>query len=279
MSDLPISPTITSEWLLCPTYGHLNRRWTPFRHWTPYFAMGHAIHEAIETTLKGTESDQAILAAVTRLSMEYEEQDEWPLDTLEALLRKGIAAMLKKDGGLRYILDHEKVIGTEVKLGREDAHPGEWDDATADLITERGEDFIITDHKNSLKLEARYIQRNLAESEVDWQLWDYAIRAQQKYGRLVTHTRRHLIIFSPTAKSILHETRLNQDVLQSWYRGAQTEWDYIHSLRDKPLEELPMRLPSCTTRYGRCKFWAACHEANRDPEKMSMLYKPRDESL
>ncbi len=275
----PISPSITAEWLLCPTYGRLNRQWTPFSHWTPYFAMGHAIHTAIELILGGKEIGQAVLGAITRLSMEYEEQDEWPLDTLEALLKKGISAMMSKSGGLTQIMANEKVIGTEVKLGRLDAVPGEWDDATADLITERGSDFIITDHKNSLKLDARYIQRNLAESEVDWQLWDYAIRAQQKYGRLVTHTRRHLIIFSPTAKSILHETRLNQEALQAWYRGAQTEWDYIHNLKDKPLEELPMRITSCTTKFGRCRFYAACHTANRDPEKMSMLYKPRDESL
>src|SRR5229473_3095970 len=100
----PISPSITAEWLLCPTYGRLNRQWTPFSHWTPYFAMGHAIHTAIELILGGKEIGQAVLGAITRLSMEYEEQDEWPLDTLEALLKKGISAMMSKSGGLTQIM-------------------------------------------------------------------------------------------------------------------------------------------------------------------------------
>ena len=274
----PISPSRTADFLRCPTYAVLNRKWKAYAHWTPYFAMGHAIHRAIEVLLETPNStaEWASNVAVEKLRSEYEEQDEWPLDALEALLKKGIAAMLKKDGGLRYILDREIIIGTEVKLGNPNAAPGDFDDATADLITERGSDFIITDHKNSLKLESKYIQRNLAESEIDWQMWDYAWRAQQKYGRIVTHTRRHLVIFSPTAKSILHESRLNQDVLQAWHIGALREWEYIWSMIEEPIENVPMRLTSCTTRYGRCPLYAACHTANRDPEKMSLLYKRVD---
>lgn len=213
--------------------------------------------------------------ALDKLRLGYVEQDEWPLETLEALVTKGLKSCLAKDGGLRQILDHEEVIDVEKRLWPTSDQSSRRNSVVIDLITERGQDLIVTDHKTSLKLDAKWVDKNLLESESSWQLWDYAWRVGQYLGKPVTHCRTHLLVLSPRAKSYLHEFRIDQATLERWHVGAMTEWSYIRALQEEAQagETYPMRLTSCHNKYGKCIFYDACHLMNQHPEKMKLFYR------
>lgn len=277
-----LAPTITEDWLRCPTYGHLNRHWEPLGTWQPHKLVGKAFSYALKNALEppgatnvGTPSTpQSPLEVLSTVITEgFIDQDDWPLETLISLASKGLKAALKET--VPQILSNEKVLGTELDVGEQGTEPGQWRNARLDLLTERGSDLIITDHKHSLKLDAQWIPKRLLESEADWQLLTYAWLVQEKLNRPVKRLRRHLIVSSPKAKAYLHEYPLDQDFLQAWHKGAEKEWLYISSLKDLPLQELPMRLPSCYGKYGKCSFYEACHVANRDEAKMAALYQRR----
>lgn len=266
--------------------------WEPLGSWAPHKLVGKAFSQALQAALLpegllilnpapesiaagnlalNTTSPEAILELVIRAG--WQDQDDWPLETLVSLAKKGLKAALKET--VQQILDTETILATELDVGEPGTEPGQWSNARLDLLTERGSDLIVTDHKSALKLDTQWIPKRLIEAEADWQLLTYAWQVQERLNRPVTRLRRHLIVSSPKAKAYLHEYQLDQDFLQAWHRGAEKEWLYISSLKDLPLQELPMRLPSCYGKYGKCAFYEACHVANRDEAKMSVLYQRR----
>lgn len=288
----PLAPTLVEDWLRCPSYGLLNMNWEPLGTWAPHKLVGKAFSLALQQALNpierltlthtptgaviarlapNTASPEAILEQ--SITDGWQDQDDWPLDTLISLAQKGLKAAIKDT--IKTILDTEVVLATELDVGEPGTEPGQWSNARLDLLTERGSDLIVTDHKSALKLDTQWIPKRLIEAEADWQLLTYAWQVQERFKRPVTRLRRHLVVSSPKAKAYLHEYRLDQDFLQAWHRGAEKEWLYISSLKDLPLQELPMRVSSCYGKFGKCAFYEACHVANRDEAKMGVLYQRR----
>lgn len=291
----PIAPTVCMNWLICPSYGYLSKYWEPVGEWTPNRLLGVAVGRGLEVLLgdKRTEAPSPEDAILATLVEGYQEQDNWPLDALQALALKGYRAACKTV--IKDIQEREKVLATELDVGgaRIDLvttrkgftervlKPGEYNnpldivDIEAKAI-EPSVDLIVTDYKTKLQCKPEWVTRDLLESESDWQLWDYAWRVGEYYSRPVTHKRRIIIVLSPTAKAYVHETLVTEAGLNAWLRGAKQEWSYIAALQSPDsftgVTDLPMRTTSCYGRYGKCKFYEACWSAERDPERMKVLY-------
>jgi len=182
-----------------------------------------------------------------------------------------VATALKGyDKGIKNLtscLETEKVIAVEEPLDK-------WN-ARADLITERGSDFIVTDHKVRYKYDARYAPSNQLESEVSWQLWDYAYRVSLKYDRPVTHIRTHFVYLTPSPKSVLHEKAITEQAIENWHLGAEVKWAEWHKLHRGLLIEQPMITINCHNRYGKCEFYDFCWLAEKDEQRAAMLYNKK----
>lgn len=266
----PQSPTSTEKWLRCPTLWKLDRQWTTQGEWRPHMALGAAIGKGLEVMV-GPEPDTALNEALTLLEARFEPNDTWTLDGLTGLVTKALKTV--KETTFAEILEHETIVGAEVEL----------DNGRIDLLTKRGDDFIVTDHKVRLQLKPEYVQKELIASETDWQLWDYAWRTRQTYQTGNIIIRRHMIILSPRMKAWLHPTRLNAEVLDRWSIGADQVWHDMEKAKELVASpnygdygvSLPMNLRECNGRFGKCEFYIACHTCNQDPKLMAALYNPK----
>lgn len=285
MTDLnePLGPSETTDWLRCPTYWHLNKTWQPLGPWKPHMALGAAIGVGLNHLLQQT-PDLAEIEALALLEARFEPSDEWSLEALQGLVVKAIREAAKTT--VKDMLATEKVLGCEVTIGR----------GGLDLVSKRDRvvsdrppsdkanftELIITDHKVSLQMKSEYVLRNLQESEVDWQLWDYAYRAREYYQTNDIIVRRHLGVLTPRTKWYTHETRIKPDVLDRWLDGAGRVWLAMNEVKELQASgfspDLTMNLRECIGRYGRCTFYDACHSCNLDPQRMSMLYTQKERS-
>jgi len=191
------------------------------------------------------------------------ESDEWSLEGLFKLVERGFSVAVSTT--LKNFLEQETVIGTEVPIGE-----GRLDLVTRSKTTKQ---IIITDHKNSIQMKAQYVNQKLAETDLDWQLWDYAWRASNYYGESVTWIRRHLTIMSPKAVSFQHPVKIDPANLEAWAQSASQHWDQMAKHDTMAFDKLPMNWHECINRYGKCPAYDACHVLLRDVSKMETLYE------
>ena len=200
---------------------------------------------------------------------------EWSLEGLRTLVSRGIASAAETT--LAEMLKTEKVVGTEVSIGS----------GRIDLVTApRGlvppapnydvpkEDYlIITDHKTSIQKAPRYIESDFKDIPLNWQLWDYAWRAQSYYGRPVRWIRIHQIILSPRTKCIMSEpSRINPENLEAWASTAQLHWDDMAGDDKRQFKNLRQNYHYCLNKYGPCRAYQACHSFLRDEKQMESVY-------
>ena len=221
--------------------------------------LGKAIGKGLEH-LVGSQPESAVKEALDVIATGFEANDVWTKEALESIT----SSMIKLADRTTYadILQNEVVVGAEVDIGG----------AVIDLLTKQGDLWIVTDHKTKLQLKPDYVQRELVDSETDWQLFDYAWRVMNHYQTENIAIRRHLGIVSPKSKWWLHQKRLNADVLKRWADGANLVWDHMAAVKERSFEPT-MRLLECVGRFGKCPMYEACHTYNQDPNMMEALYE------
>ena len=194
--------------------------------------------------------------------------EEWSLEGLSTLVSRGITSAAETT--LAEMLQTEKVVGSEVSIGS----------GRIDLVTKPaglgsiGEDYlIITDHKTSIQKAPRYIESDFKDIPLNWQLWDYAWRAQSYYGRPVRWIRIHQIILSPRTKCIMSEpSQINPENLEAWAKNAQKHWNDMSSDNGKDFNALHQNPHYCLNKYGPCRAYQACHSFLRDEKQMESVY-------
>ncbi|KKL67348.1 hypothetical protein LCGC14_2135880 [marine sediment metagenome] len=202
------------------------------------------------------------------------DSEEWSLQGLSTLVERGITAAAETT--LAEMLKTERVVGTEVSIGS-----GRIDLVTAPIPPvpgpfrdTLGHDYlIITDHKTSIQKAPRYIESDFKDIPLNWQLWDYAWRAQSYYGRPVRWIRIHQIILSPRTKCIMSEpSRINPENLEAWAKNAQLYWNEMSTDALFTFQQLTQNWHHCLNKYGPCRAYQACHSFLRDEKQMESVY-------
>ena len=196
--------------------------------------------------------------------------EEWSLEGLQTLVQRGITTAAETT--LAEMLKTEKVVGTEVSIGS-----GRIDLVTAPkspVATDRAPDYlIITDHKTSIQKAPRYIESDFKDIPLNWQLWDYAWRAQSYYGRPVRWIRIHQIILSPRTKCIMSEpSRINPENLEAWSQNAEDVWSDMAEADKWQFKQLRQNWHHCLNKYGPCRAYQACHSFLRNEQEMESVY-------
>ena len=128
------------------------------------------------------------------------------------------------------------------------------------------------DTKVRFKLDAHFRQKALSEFDVDWQLLHYAWEVGEVLGEPVKVVGPHLITLTPKVSGVYHPVMVNPFTLSEWHRQAEKLWLDMYRVAEG--YDLPTaNLFSCTTKFGRCEFWDACHVLDRDEEKMGTVYQ------
>ncbi|KKN66135.1 hypothetical protein LCGC14_0474250 [marine sediment metagenome] len=213
--------------------------------------------------------------------------EEWSPDGLQTLVERGITAAAETT--LAEMLKTEKVVGSEVSIGSGridlvttprnpishviNAAGKPASEPFAGAFEAHGDYLIITDHKTSIQKAPRYIESDFKDIPLNWQLWDYAWRAQQYYGRPVRWIRIHQIILSPRTKCIMSEpSRIKPENLEAWAVNAERHWSYMAADDHVGLAFLPQNWHHCLNKYGPCRAYQACHSFLRDEKQMESVY-------
>ena len=200
------------------------------------------------------------------------DSEEWSLEGLITLVSRGITSAAETT--LAEMLQTEKVVGTEVSIGsgRIDlvTSPVNVGDASGGIDESY---LIITDHKTSIQKAPRYIESDFKDIPLNWQLWDYAWRAQSYYGRPVRWIRIHQIILSPRTKCIMSEpSRIKPENLEAWAVNAEGYWLEMQRDDEMLFEHLQQNWHYCLNKYGPCRAYQACHSFLRDEKQMESVY-------
>jgi len=260
-------PTQTGDWLDCPTLRQFNRAWQQRGVWTPHLALGTAMSDALALYLKNPEKglNAPLEAAKGILEVRYDDSSEWSLEGLFQLV--GHCLRTAANTTLKDILENETVLDTELPIGR----------GRLDLVTERKDnhDLIVTDHKNKIKLDPRYREEELNQTEQDWQLKDYSWRAEQHYGRPVLWKRKHLMVMTPKVKCEMRMFPVKPEATKQWAASAEIHWRRMAQDEKYPLNAQPMNDRFCIhPKYRtKCPAYDACHTYYRDEVKMEALYE------
>ena len=199
--------------------------------------------------------------------------EEWSLEGLSTLVSRGITSAVETT--LAEMLQTEKVVGSEVSIGS-----GRIDLVTAPQgfggdhdLASNADYLIITDHKTSIQKAPRYVESDSKDIPLNWQLWDYAWRAQSYYGRPVRWIRIHQIILSPRTKCIMSEpSRIKPENLEAWAKNAEKHWGDMDYDNEQAFNELRQNWHYCLNKYGPCRAYQACHSFLRDEKQMESVY-------
>ena len=152
-------------------------------------------------------------------------------------------------------------VGAEVVLGgppEEAARHGRYP-GTCDLVTENETGLTVTDYKTKAKMDPRFADRELRQTQRSWQLRQYAWFVQEKYGRPVTQIRKLLVAFTPVLKVWLATYPVTPAMLNDWAIQAHEVWNQMD--RMIATEVFPWQNPDACERYGwdwRCQFYEIC---------------------
>jgi len=277
--DTEFGPSETINHLHCPSLRRFEKNWQVKGVWKPHMLIGQAVSEALAVYMKDpTESGLArgLEKANVVLKRGYVEGEEWTLDGLQSLLKKGVEAATETT--LAEILTGEKVVGTQLSIGR-----GRVDLVTTPRVVETsalGDYLIVTDDKTSIQKASRYLNSALEEAELSWQLWDYAWRVQSYYNRPVKYVRIHQLVLTPKPKCYLSDLYpINQENLKQWADAAQLTWEKMGADDLLPYNRLEMDWTWCKNKYGKCPAYDACHVSLRDELSMSNFYDEKKDSV
>ena len=207
---------------------------------------------------------------------------EWSLEGLRTLVSRGLTVAAETT--LAEMLQTEKVVGTEVSIGsgridlvttplKFEAVTKYLDAPGPSVATFESGYLVITDHKTSIQKAPRYIESDFKDIPLNWQLWDYAWRAQNYYGRPVRWIRIHQIILSPRTKCIMSEpSRINPENLEAWAMSAEDHWADMAEADKWPFNQLRQNWHHCLNKYGPCRAYQACHSFLRDEKQMESVY-------
>ena len=274
------SPHETKLFIECPTKWRLSKQWEPVGEWSPKFIYGLAVGKAFEIWLPRVFNgdllamEDSLAAADAIVDEGWVENDAWTADALKVVIHKGIIAATKST--IAGWLKQEEFVSVEDRLGKGEFEKGA---ARMDLITKRDGQYIVTDHKVKLRSRADYIEKDLIQSEHEWQFWDYAWRVSQHYNTGPLIYRVHIGVLTPTAKWYEHETNIPLELLQRWAEGARIKWEEMEVAYGRPDMLLPMHLTNCTTRYGKCEFYEACHTCGLNEDRIATFYNRKPERI
>ena len=225
-----------------------------------------------EGLVKALDAAKAVLRDRVPVSSE-----EWSLEGLQTLVDRGITSAAETT--LAEMLKTEKVVGSEVSIGsgRIDLVTSPRSPATVSgdslEFSTHGDYLIITDHKTSIQKAPRYIESDFKAVPLNWQLWDYAWRAQSYYGRPVRWIRIHQIILSPRTKCVMSEpSRIKPENLEAWAKNAEGYWLEMQRDDEMLFEHLQQNWKYCLNKYGPCRAYQACHSFLRNEKQMESVY-------
>lgn len=235
------SPSSTETWLACPLKWWLARQGVEGRATdTSAQEQGTQFHEVIAGYWATGQHVDIANPAVNRAVFRVIAQEG------EALREQGIV-------GIEVNLD-----GNDEEAARHGRYPG-----TCDLITDNGVGLTVTDYKTKMKMDAKYADGEIRQTQRSWQLKQYAYFAQLKYGRPVTQVRKLLVAFTPALKVWLATYVVTQQELSMWHHQAENVWREMDQMIDG-LSPTWQNTETCE-RYGwqwRCQYYSKCWEGD-----------------
>lgn len=238
---MPWSPSSVNDWLACPRLWWLKRQRVVGRaRDETAMEMGSAFHVAMAHvwTLTG---------------------DEGSIDCGDPIVARAVVKVMAQEGEA---LREQGIVGVEVNLDGDDAeaarhgrYPG-----TADLVTDNGNGLTVCDYKTHRRMDAKYADRELRETDRSWQMMQYSWFVQEKYGRPVTQKRKLLVAFAPVLKVWRIEFPVTQQALSTWHNRALQVWALMDKMEVAPAEEIWQNGNSCE-RFGwewRCEYHETC---------------------
>lgn len=276
-------PTQTEAFLKCPMLWDYSRRWLKRGIWTPHAAMGTALGMAcdqLRRPVDGTSPEEIFTSAFSSewASVEGEIDTTWTLDECLVIGEK----VLKKVRANTMFVKDSRVLYTQKPLGPQNpawfhsspGHPPAHSIADAIHLTNEG--VCIVDDKFSLSVPAQYVGKRLAETEVLWQLWQYAYLWNQFHAgekRPCTHIQKHLMVGHPSPSSTIYTVTITPERMERFAASAQRWWLWMGAMEGSKIK--PMNLSSCLSPW-RCEFYEACHILHGDEKNFGMFYNPRN---
>ena len=256
------SPSQVNKYLECPVKWTLGRQGVPEVRdkWSPGLIVGTAVHAALAEHYRGERShgkDEALEEIVRAEVLVAWPQEEvgWERETVVARALGMLHRVL--DRTPEVLADGGEVVAVEEALG-----PGEREDGTypgtADLITKHdgGRYLVVTDWKTHWSLDDPWVEKELSETERNFQLHQYAWFARQKYGLPVAFVRKVVARCLPGPKAWVHAVPLDPRRLETWYKGAEVVWAQMTAGVVFP------NWQSCR-KYGKCGYYHECFQEGR----------------
>ena len=232
---MPWSPSSTEAFLACPMAWYLKRQGVIGRVMdTTAMDQGTVFHAAMAAHWNRDRDHKIPLGIVGAFQTVLEQED---------LLELGL-------------------IGAEVNLGgppEEAVRHGRYN-GTCDLVTENETGLTVTDYKTKAKMDARFADRELRQTQRSWQLRQYAWFVQEKYQKPVTQIRKLLVAFTPVLKVWLATYPVTQETLTTWWDQANQVWAAMDLLETQDQRWI-WQNPDACERYGwdwRCQFYEIC---------------------
>jgi hypothetical protein len=270
VTDLPIySPSETEKYLQCPRLSVIERVLEPrTAKWTPYIALGNAIHAGLAAYYDPTQPERLITSAVDAtsavLNSEFQDQDDWTREGLWSLAGRGLKAAIDAD------VLQGVVLGTELSISR----------MRLDVLERYPDGLQSVDWKVKLKLEQRNLQYVTRDFDPSWQLLQNAWGVRQAYGETPTWARAVLIVLSPRVFVHSHSIRITDARLDDFQTWGYRHWQHMDEDREAFKNGIlpPGNTRSCHA-YGRkCDFYDFCHEFAGDMEAAKTLYQEREDT-
>ena len=235
---MPWSPSSVRDFQTCPRYWWLKRQ-------------GVEERARDETAMELGTAFHVVMAAWWRKEA----------SSASPLVQRAVDMVIAQEGEA---LEERGVAGVEVNLDGDDeeaARHGRYP-GTCDLITDNGSGLTVTDYKTKYKMEAKYADGELRQTQRSWQLYQYAWFVQQKYGRPVTSIRKLLVAFTPALKVWLVAYPLTKQQVDEWYGQACEVWKIMDYLEITHRDYVWQNEQNCE-RYGwnyRCGMYEKCWE-------------------
>ena len=257
------APSRTEDFIRCPVFADLRRRWELRGPWTPFKLLGTSIGEGMAQfyrNLRDSTTTAPSERALETLHAGFEPQEAWTLPGLEKHVVKGLQAAVATTPvrGTVIFVDESLGSGARPDLVFRDPSLG----------------LVVLDTKVQFKGNPRYREKNLAEYETWWQGFHYAWEVGEFLGETVAYVGPHLIQLTPSVRADWHPITITPARIQFWLRQAMSVWHHMTPpyCADPPV---PNWL-SCQTRYGRCEFFDLCHVLDGDDSRAETLYKRKE---
>ena len=261
--------------------------------WQPHRLVGSALHLGIASHLTavrdGTPAPSpyeiSVHAALQLLEAEFQDQETWSLDSLQALVRKGIKLAI--EGIKRDILHPGITIIAVEYTGPDPLPPNVRVPRIVDCVVECQEALQVWDWKSHIKLDPQYLGERQRSVIHNWQILDYGWHAQEWFGKPVTLVGTGEIILTPKQQFLPVPVVVTPARLAQWQHDAKGIWkqmtmqaeEWLDECFGNPISPLWHNWEACTDRhlfYGKeCPFVTACHELSGDESLFGGVYKLR----